>query len=100
MCPSFQINEEAQEFTVTEPKKIKAVGLLDFPYDAMLKVLQAGIKPASLSITYCLADATQHKTVALCQKNGIKVRLNCNTANVKLQHWKRPSVFVCWDLCT
>jgi len=69
----IEVNEESGEVTVTEPKKIKAVGLVDFPYDAVLKVLQAGLVPASLSLVYGLADASAHKTVALCAKYGIKV---------------------------
>ncbi len=42
-CPTAQVNEETGEVAITEPKKIRGIGLVDFPADQLKAVIQAGV---------------------------------------------------------
>lgn len=68
-----EVNEETGEVTVLEARKIKGIGLVDFPFEAIKSAIQAGVKVTSVQISYCITDVSQYKTLELCREYGIKV---------------------------
>lgn len=63
-----------RQVTITEPKKVRAVGLVDFPPRAVLQAVQAGVPVASLQLPLSLADRTHYAALELAKEYGIKVR--------------------------
>lgn len=68
-----EVNEETGEITILEPKKIKGIGLVDFPYDAIKSAIQAGVRVTSVQMSYCITDVSQYKVLELAREYNIKV---------------------------
>ena len=75
----IEVNEESGEVTVTEPKKIKGVGFVDFPARAVIQAIQAGVPVTAVQIPFSLADRSYAATLAVCREYNIKVGLRCGT---------------------
>lgn len=69
----IEVNEETGEVTVIEPKKIRGIGLVDFPPRALLQAIQAGVPIISVQVPFSLADRRHASTIAICRKYGIKI---------------------------
>lgn len=67
------INPDTNEVTIVTPAKIKAIGLLDFPYRAILDAIQMGIPVTLVQMNYNLCDRSAEAVLALCGEYGIKV---------------------------
>jgi len=68
----LEVSEEG-EVSVTEPKKIRAVGLVDFPARGVLAAVQAGVPVATLSIPLSLADRTHMAALEMAREYNVKV---------------------------
>lgn len=69
----LEINEETGEATVTEPKKIRGVGLVDFPARAIVSAIQAGVPVVAVQIPFSLSDRSFAETLAVCRQYNLKV---------------------------
>jgi aryl-alcohol dehydrogenase-like predicted oxidoreductase len=67
------VDPETREVTINAPAKVKAIGLLNFPYRAILDALQMGIPVTSVQIEYHMCDRSAEAVLALCAEYGIKV---------------------------
>lgn len=59
--------------TITEPKKIRGIGLVDFPSRALLQAIQAGVPVVSVQVPFSIADRSYASTIAVCREYGIKI---------------------------
>lgn len=64
---------EDGELTITAPKKVRAIGLVDFPPRAIIKAIQAGVPVVSLSIPYALSDRNYTEALNTAREYNIKV---------------------------
>ncbi|KXZ53326.1 hypothetical protein GPECTOR_7g1220 [Gonium pectorale] len=61
-----EVNEETDEVAITEPRKIRGIGLVDFPAEQLKAVIQAGVEHSVLV-------RSAAPVLALCARYGIKV---------------------------
>lgn len=69
----LEVNEETGEVSITEPKKIKGIALVDFPPRAILSAIQAGVPIVAAQMPFSIADRSYGKALSLCLEYGIKV---------------------------
>ena len=68
-----KVNEETGEVTVTEAKKIKGIGLVDFPARSIMAAIQAGVPVIAVQIPFGVANRSYAATLAVCRQYNIKV---------------------------
>eukprot|EP00877_Chromochloris_zofingiensis_P015228 jgi/Chrzof1/995/Cz01g36060.t1 len=66
-------NAETNEMMIIEPKKIKTIGLIDFPCEVIVQVLRAGVPVTSVQVQYSILDTSAQATMECCKSAGIKV---------------------------
>jgi len=69
----LEINEESGDATVAEPKKVRGLGLVDFPPRAIVTAIQAGVPVTAVSIPFSVADRSHAKALQVCREYNIKV---------------------------
>ncbi|EFJ45335.1 radial spoke protein 5 [Volvox carteri f. nagariensis] len=78
----LEVNEETGEVVISEPKKIRGIGLIDFPADQLKAVIQAGVPITCVQVLGLeRLEAVEHSVLvrssspvlALCARYGIKV---------------------------
>mmetsp|Transcript_36018 Transcript_36018/g.101993 ORF Transcript_36018/g.101993 Transcript_36018/m.101993 type:complete len:511 (-) Transcript_36018:159-1691(-) len=67
------INPETGEVTMNALAKVRAIGLLNFPYRAILDAIQTGIPVTLVQIEYGMCNREAEDILSLCAKYGIKV---------------------------
>lgn len=73
----IEVNEETGEATVTEPKKVGGLGLVDFPARAVLSAIQSGVPVTSVQIPFSIADRSYADTLAVARQYNLKVCVVC-----------------------
>lgn len=68
-----EIDEESGSTSITEPKKIKAIGLVDFPISAIMDAVHAGVEVTSLTLPFSLLDGVPKDILNVCREYSIKV---------------------------
>ncbi|GAX80302.1 hypothetical protein CEUSTIGMA_g7740.t1 [Chlamydomonas eustigma] len=69
----LDVNEESGEVAITEPKKIRGLGLVDFPARSVLSAIQAGVPVVAVQIPFSIVDRSYGATLAMCREYNIKV---------------------------
>jgi aryl-alcohol dehydrogenase-like predicted oxidoreductase len=69
----LDINEESGEVAIAEPKKIRGLGLVDFPARGVLSAVQAGVPVVAVQIPFSIVDRSYGATLAMCREYDIKV---------------------------
>ncbi|KAG2433807.1 hypothetical protein HXX76_008165 [Chlamydomonas incerta] len=69
----LQVDEDSGEVSVSEPRKIRGIGLVDFPADRLKAAIQAGVPITCVQVEYSYFVRTAQPVVDLCAKYGIKV---------------------------
>lgn len=73
----LEISEDG-EVSIAEPKKIKGIGLVDFPPKAILSAIQSGVPIVSVQIPFSVADRSRGKVLTMCRQYEIKL-LACDS---------------------
>uniref|UniRef100_A0A061R728 Aldo keto reductase n=1 Tax=Tetraselmis sp. GSL018 TaxID=582737 RepID=A0A061R728_9CHLO len=73
------VDPETGAVSVTAPAKVRAVGLLDFPFRGVLDAIQMGIPVTMVQVNYHICDTSAEPILGLCAKYGIKVAANNGT---------------------
>eukprot|EP00200_Dunaliella_tertiolecta_P005346 CAMPEP_0202357714 /NCGR_PEP_ID=MMETSP1126-20121109/11636_1 /ASSEMBLY_ACC=CAM_ASM_000457 /TAXON_ID=3047 /ORGANISM="Dunaliella tertiolecta, Strain CCMP1320" /LENGTH=540 /DNA_ID=CAMNT_0048950661 /DNA_START=137 /DNA_END=1759 /DNA_ORIENTATION=+ len=61
------------ELAIAEPKKVRAIGLVDFPPRAILSAIQAGVPVVSLQCPFSIADRSHMASLEMAREYNIKV---------------------------
>ncbi|KAL6758295.1 radial spoke protein 5 [Haematococcus lacustris] len=69
----LDLSEEGEQVAVLEPRKVRAIGLVDFPSRAVISAIQAGVPVVSLSIPFTLADRSHQASLEVAREYNIKV---------------------------
>jgi aryl-alcohol dehydrogenase-like predicted oxidoreductase len=69
----LEVNEESGEVTISEPKKVRGLGFVDFPARAVISAIQAGVPVVSVQIPFSIADRSYAATLAVCREYKLKV---------------------------
>ncbi len=69
----LEVNEESGDVSISEPKKVRGVGLVDFPARAVLSAIQAGVPVVAVQIPLSIADRSYGATLAMCREYNVKV---------------------------
>ncbi|GLC34831.1 NEDD4 E3 ubiquitin-protein ligase [Pleodorina starrii] len=69
----LEVNEETDEVAITEPKKIRGIGLVDFPAEQLKAVIQAGVPITCVQVEHSVLVRSSSPVLALCARYGIKV---------------------------
>ena len=69
----LEVNEESGDVTVVGPKKIRGLGLVDFPARSVITAIQAGVPIVAVQIPLSLTDRSYGETLAVCRQYNIKV---------------------------
>ena len=69
----IEVNEESGEVTITEPKKIRGIGFVDFPARAIISAIQSGVPVVAVQIPFSITDRSYAATLAVCREYNIKV---------------------------
>lgn len=59
--------------SITEPKKIKAIGLVDFPVNAIKDAVHAGVEVTGLILPFSIFDGAPKDVLSVCREYSIKV---------------------------
>lgn len=65
--------ETGEPTAIAEPKKVRGIGLVDFPPRALVSAIQAGVPVVAVSIPFSLADRSYGKTLQLARQYNLKV---------------------------
>ncbi|GMH36134.1 hypothetical protein BSKO_04002 [Bryopsis sp. KO-2023] len=68
-----EVDPDSGAQTVTAPKKIKAIGLVDFPARAIKDAIHAGVDATSVALSYNLFDRSAREELEICRDYGVKV---------------------------
>ncbi|KAG2484363.1 hypothetical protein HYH03_016782 [Edaphochlamys debaryana] len=69
----LQVDEETEEVTVSEPRKIRGIGLVDFPAEQLKAAIQAGVPITCVQVEHSVLVRSAAPVLALCARYGIKV---------------------------
>ncbi|PNW76202.1 hypothetical protein CHLRE_12g544000v5 [Chlamydomonas reinhardtii] len=69
----LQVDEDSGEVSVSEPKKIRGIGLVDFPADRLKAAIQAGVPITCVQVEHSVLVRSAQPVLDLCAKYGIKV---------------------------
>jgi len=69
----LEVNEETGEASVSEPRKVRGLGLVDFPARGVLAAIQAGVPVAAVQLPFSIADRSGAEALAVARKYGLKV---------------------------
>ncbi|GIL49677.1 hypothetical protein Vafri_5995 [Volvox africanus] len=69
----LEVNEETGEVVVSEPKKIRGIGLVDFPAEQLKAVIQAGVPITCVQVEHSVLVRSAAPVLSLCARYGIKV---------------------------
>ncbi|GFR49624.1 hypothetical protein Agub_g11696 [Astrephomene gubernaculifera] len=69
----LEVNEETGEVVVTEPRRIRGIGLVDFPAEQLKAVIQAGVPITCVQVEHSVCVRSSAAVLTLCARYGIKV---------------------------
>ncbi len=68
-----EASPETSEPAVSEPRRLRALGLVDPPAGVVRAALRAGVRLAAVKVSYSAGDVGAAEVVALCAQQGIRV---------------------------
>ncbi len=68
----LEVSEEGV-VSIAEPKKIRGIGIVDFPARGVLSAIQSGVPVVAAQIPLSIADRSYGATLAMCREYNIKV---------------------------